>query len=250
MDDVAGFREDRSDDVRPTRVAPSSVALVARRLRSLLAAYLVLTALWSVMGLVLRIAALAPVRRFDEDVVGRLVPRRTDRWNDVAFVVAHGADAWVKIGATAVLALTFWVVWRRWHEVIVVAASLVLEAAVFITVTTIVQRPRPPVTSLEASPVESSFPSGHTAAAAVYSALAVVVFWHTRHRVARAVAVALAVAAPVLVGGARLYQGMHHPSDVAAGAMLGFVTVAVVTIIVGRPDRPAGAAPVGAATTA
>ena len=78
---------------------------------------------------------------------------------------------------------------KRWFEPIVLVASLVIEAAAFIVVTTIVARQRPDVPRLDSSPVGSSFPSGHTAAAAAYFAIAVVVFWHTRRRWARCIAV-------------------------------------------------------------
>ena len=124
--------------------------------------------------------------------------------------------------------------WRRWVEPLLVAVSLILEAATFITVTWFVGRPRPDVVRLEGSPVDSSFPSGHTAAAAAYSAIAVIVFWHTRNRWACAVSVVISVTLPVVVGLSRMYRGMHFLSDVIAGAILGAVSVAVTTIILTR----------------
>ena len=101
----------------------------------------------------------------------------------------------------------------------------------------IVGRPRPDVVRLENSPVDSSFPSGHVAAAAVYGAFAVVVFWHTTSRVARAVAVAAVLAIVGIVAWARLYQGMHFVSDVAAGVTLGVVSLVVCVAVVGRPEQ-------------
>lgn len=209
--------------------------LLVRWSAEVVGAYVALTLVWTLLGLVVKDGPVGWLRAFDDRVATSMVARRTPGWDDVAFYVAHGADTWVKIGATALLAVVFWFLWRRWHEVLVLAVSLILEASVFITVTTLVKRPRPAVPQLEASPVSSSFPSGHTAAAAVYAALAVIVFWHSRSRLWRAVAVALSALAPVLIGTARVYQGMHHISDVVAGAVLGFVTVAVVAVIVGRP---------------
>lgn len=223
--------------------SPSRAGLrhsVRRTALLLVAAFAALVAVWSAMGLLLRSGPMGGVRGFDDDVARSMVTERTPRMDDVAFYVAHGADTFVKIGATALIALVFWLMWHRWNEVAVVVLSLALEAAVFMTVTLIVQRPRPPVPQLETSPVDSSFPSGHTAAAAVYCALAVVLFWHTRHRVARTVAVVLSVMAPALIGLARVYQGMHHVTDTAAGALLGFTTVAIVTVIIGRPRAEQG----------
>jgi len=84
------------------------------------------------------------------------------------------------------------------------------------------------VRPLESSFVQNSFPSGHVAAAAVYGGIAMVVAWHTRSdRLRRGVFVTVAVIT-VAVALGRLHRGMHHLSDVVAGAVLGVVCVAVV----------------------
>ena len=157
------------------------------------------------------------------------------------------AETLVKIVVTAVLALVMYAVWRRWVEPLLLALSLILEAAAFITVTWIVGRPRPDVVRLEDSPVGSSFPSGHVAAAAAYSAIAVIVFWHTRSRWARALSVALSIAIPVVVGLSRMYRGMHYLSDVIAGVVLGAVSVAITTKIL--TSTPQGRIATGSATS-
>lgn len=233
---VEADRTGRAGTAAPPRATDHPrLRVVARGAAAFAGAYIVLVAVWVVVGELIERGPFGGVRSFDERVAEGAVGWRTPGRDDVAFYVAQGADTFIKIGVTAALVVLFWLLWRRWHEVVVVAGSLVLEAAVFMTVTTIVQRPRPDVPQLEASPVSSSFPSGHTAAAAVYTALAVVVCWHTRNRLARAAAVAVTALAPVLIGTARVYQGMHHVTDVAFGALLGLVTVAVVVAIVGRP---------------
>ncbi|HUP71790.1 MAG TPA: phosphatase PAP2 family protein [Acidimicrobiales bacterium] len=113
----------------------------------------------------------------------------------------------------------------------VVIVSLILEASVFISVTWLVRRPRPDVARLEGSPADSSFPSGHTAAAAAYSALVVVVFWHTRNRFARVAAVSICAVVTAIVGLSRMYRGMHYVTDVVAGVVLGVVCVAITAMI-------------------
>ena len=133
----------------------------------------------------------------------------------------------VKIAVTAVLAIVMKLVWKRWREPLMMVVPLVLEASAFITVTYIVSRPRPDVERLESSPVDSSFPSGHVAAATAYGALVVIVFWHVRNRIARAAVVVLSIAIPVIVGWARMYRGMHHLTDVIAGFLLGIASVAM-----------------------
>jgi hypothetical protein len=70
-------------------------------------------------------------------------------------------------------------------------------------------------------------------AAVSYAAIIVVVFWHTRRRWIRVIAVAIGVIIPLCVGFSRLYRGMHYFSDVIFGALLGGASV-IGTVIVLR----------------
>jgi undecaprenyl-diphosphatase len=174
--------------------------------------------------------------RTDQRVANWFVPRRTPTLNDWSLVGSYLAETVTKIIVTAIVVVVLlWIV-KRWLEPLVVAVSLILEAMVFITVTWIVKRPRPAVEALDTSPVHSSFPSGHTAAAACYAAIAVVVFWHTRKLWIRALAVVVTLAIPIIVGVARMYRGMHYLTDVIAGALLGAASVVVVTLILCRAE--------------
>ena len=141
----------------------------------------------------------------------------------------------VKIIATVVLSAAFLWRWRRWSEPALLAGALVLEVMVFVTSSFVVDRGRPPIPQLDSVPPTSSYPSGHTAAAvAFYGALAIIVFWHTRNRVARGVALLVAVLLPAIVGASRMYRGMHHLSDVVAGAVIGLVALGVTYAVVTR----------------
>lgn len=87
-----------------------------------------------------------------------------------------------------------------------------------LTIKPLVERPRPwldwPIVPLVAEDDPNSFPSGHTCAAfAAGMAWARALPW----RWGRLAAVVLAV----LMGLSRLYVGVHYPSDVLAGALIG-----------------------------
>jgi undecaprenyl-diphosphatase len=166
--------------------------------------------------------------RWDEDVSQWFADRRTPLQDDLAHIGAMLADTFVKIGVTAVAVVIVFALWRSWRDVLMIALPLIIEASSFIIVTWLVGRPRPDVPRLEDSPVASSWPSGHTAAAAAYAAIAVVVWWRIENRAARAVSVLVVVAVPLIVGWARLYGGMHHVTDVLAGVLLGLVSVLAV----------------------
>ncbi len=91
-----------------------------------------------------------------------------------------------------------------------------------------------------AAPGFASFPSGHTAKSlAVYGLLAL--FWarSTPSHGERLLAVALALLAVLLVAVGRLRMGVHWPSDVAAGALLGGVWLAALALALDRAEHAA-----------
>jgi membrane-associated phospholipid phosphatase len=241
---VAGLREVK----HPERASGPSAATTGR-LRDtwpiqwrdaglLLACYAALTLIWSAVGwAIVERGDGSEIVRTDERVANWLADRRTPARNDWSLVGSMLSETVVKIVVTAiVVGILLWAV-RRWLDALVVAVSLILEAMVFITVTWIVGRPRPDVERLDGSPVDSSFPSGHAAAAACYIAIAIVVFWHTRRVWIRALAIVLTVPVPIIVGVARMYRGMHFLTDVIAGVVLGVATVVLVTWILCRAEE-------------
>jgi membrane-associated phospholipid phosphatase len=170
----------------------------------------------------------------DQSISEWFVKQRTPGLNSLSFIGSMLSDTVVKIVVTAVLAIAMLIVWKRWLEPLMLSVSLILEALCFITVTTLVGRPRPDVPHLDTSPVGSSYPSGHTGAAVAYSAIVVVIFWHTRRRWIRALAVAVAAILPVCVALSRLYRGMHFFTDVVFGALLGGASVIATTVVLRR----------------
>jgi membrane-associated phospholipid phosphatase len=206
--------------------------------RMLLTCYAVMVGMWTAVGF-------AVVHWTDDTFVGRadvdldqgFADRRTPTWNDLSLAGSLLSETAVKIAVTAIVGAVLLFVFRRWFETLVIAASLVLEAMVFITVTMIVGRPRPDVPHLDGSPVGSSFPSGHVAAAACYGAMAIVLFWHTRRTWLRGIAVVLTIVVPIIVALARMYRGMHYLTDVVAGALLGVASVVLVTHILCRAEE-------------
>ncbi len=199
------------------------------------AAYLAFTVVWCAVGwLLTRRLSDSWLLRLDRSIANWFVDQRTSTLNSLSFIGSMMADTVVKIVVTAIVAIAMLIRWRRWLEPLMVVVPLILEAMAFITITTIVDRPRPDVPRLDSSPVGSSFPSGHVAAAVVYSAIAVVIFWRTRARWMRYTAVVVAVLLPIFVGLSRMYRGMHYLTDVVMGAMLGGASVLFTALILRR----------------
>ena len=76
----------------------------------------------------------------------------------------------------------------------------------------------------------NSFPSGHTCAAFAFAAAGLGTFPAKWAKV-------LALAGAVLMGFSRLYVGVHYPSDVLAGALVGLLAGWIVCTVFARYDR-------------
>jgi membrane-associated phospholipid phosphatase len=209
-----------------------------REVLTLIGFYLLFTGVWFAIGWSLKHPlAHSSIVRTDQHISKWFVPHRTPRLNSLTYVGSMMSDTVVKIVITALVALLVLIIFKRWLEPLVIVVPLVIEASCFITVTTLVGRPRPDVPRLETSPVGSSFPSGHVAAAIVYSAIIIVVFWHTRRVWIRAIAVAVGVIVPICVALSRIYRGMHYFTDVVFGALLGGACVIVCTLVLLRAEE-------------
>jgi undecaprenyl-diphosphatase len=162
------------------------------------------------------------VGRGDVDVSQWLATERSPGLNDVTAVTSEiGGTLTITILAVLSVAVAAFV-WRRWREPMLVAVAVAGEVAIFLVVTMLVDRKRPPVPHLDEAPPTSSFPSGHTAATiALWGALAVLASERARSALVRGLFLTLAVVLPVLVASSRMYRGMHFLSDVLGGVLLG-----------------------------
>jgi undecaprenyl-diphosphatase len=118
--------------------------------------------------------------------------------------------------------------------------SIVGELVIFLATTTVVPQRRPTVPKLDPAPPTSSYPSGHTAAAVcLYGCLAILLLWLYAGRPGARIVACLLFCVPVFVAVSRVYRGMHYPSDVLAGALLGAMWLSLVTRTF-LPHRPWG----------
>lgn len=166
-----------------------------------------------------------------EDAVNEsLEGARTSALTAASTIVSAFGDTSTVVGITFVSCLLLVLVPRLplWREAVFLAAGVSLQSAVFLLITASVDRTRPDVERLDDSPPTSSYTSGHTGAAtALYAGLAVLVLSRVRGPWRRPLA-ALLLLVPLLVGLARLYRGMHHPTDVAGGLLNGSLSLIVV----------------------
>jgi undecaprenyl-diphosphatase len=161
-----------------------------------------------------------------EDGVNRdLADGRTGAGNGVSGFFSAVGSTPVIIAVTAVAAIILRLVLHRWREPLFLCAAVSAQAIVFFFATLVIDRKRPDVSHLDKSPPTSSFPSGHTSAAfALYAGLALVLASVVRYTWLKAL-LGVLILVPVAVAIARLYRGMHHPSDVTASFLNGAACV-------------------------
>jgi membrane-associated phospholipid phosphatase len=188
----------------------------------LVGSYVVLSLVMLALGeLVVHVLLDGPVGRWDEHATSWLADHRTDVLNRVTSWATYIANTEAVVGIALLVSLLL-LVRRRWPEVILLMGGLLVEVTVFLTVNLLVDRPRPDVARLNETPSTSSFPSGHVAASLVmWASIALLVGVVTTNRFARTVAWMPLVVLPALIAFARVYRGMHHPTDVLAGALVG-----------------------------
>jgi undecaprenyl-diphosphatase len=151
------------------------------------------------------------------------------------------------LGSATVLGLTVLAVagflllqglWRR--AVFVIAASL---GGWFINnaLKELFQRPRPDVVPHLREVMTMSFPSGHALqSAAIYLTLGALSMHIARHRLAKWYCMAVATLATALVGASRVYLGVHYPTDVLAGWLIGLSWALLCWMIERILERQAG----------
>ncbi len=170
-----------------------------------------------------------PVHNADLGADQWLARHRTAFWNHATAVGTGMAQTLTVIGVTAVAVIVLRLVTKRWYEAIMLVTAIAGELVIFLAVTVIVPQRRPQVHRLDPAPTTSSYPSGHTAASiALYGCLAILILWLAGGRPATRAAAALLFCIPVFVAFSRVYRGMHYPSDVIAGALLGIAWLSLV----------------------
>ncbi|WP_250004413.1 phosphatase PAP2 family protein [Actinoplanes sp. M2I2] len=205
---------------------PPLIAQTAKRL------LLPVTVLFGVMVglglLVTRVVDHAWPLTAEDDLNRSLEANRDAPLNVISEIVSLIGSTPVIIAVTGVAAFILRVKLGRWREPLFLCLGVTAQALVFFFTTLVINRERPGVHRMDDSPPTSSFPSGHTSAAvALYVGLALLLFTLLRRTWAKRVAWLL-VLIPVGVAFARMYRGMHHPTDVTASFLNGITCVAIM----------------------
>ncbi|MCW2601728.1 MAG: hypothetical protein JWM02_3557 [Frankiales bacterium] len=166
-----------------------------------------------------------PLRTADRRVVRALdLPRGWAR--DLALALTQlGAPVVLEV---ATVALAVVLVRGQRRRLALYAIVSVFGAELLSTLSKhVVARVRPCVDAAFGCPHNASFPSGHAlGAAAFWTAVAVLLLPHAGRKIW-----ALAVVVPLVVACTRVLLGVHYPSDVVAGLLMGWCWTAATTAV-------------------
>lgn len=165
-------------------------------------------------------------QHFDDAVLRWLGAHRTPVL-DAAMLEVTALGTGVVVMMTVIIAALFlWLTRHRQSAVLLGVATvggLVLNNLLKLGF----ERPRPQVIAWGTYALSSSFPSGHAMnSVIVYGTVAYLAARLQRGRGVRALTLAIAAVLIVLVCASRLYLGVHYPSDVAAGLVIGLAWAA------------------------
>lgn len=218
-------------------------------LAAMLLGFAALASLLVALGLALNalLRAAPGFAAWDEGVNDWLAAHRSSMLEHVSWLGSTLAGG-LAIPVVIILFLLVFVATRHWRLAAFVLFVVAVESGSYRVTTLFVHRDRPSVHRLESLPVDASFPSGHTAASlALYGGLALLLVSRVRNRATDALAAFALVVVPVFVAWSRMYRGMHHLTDCAAGVILGIGALCmtifaarVAGVTAARRDTPTG----------
>ncbi|MDQ3697150.1 MAG: phosphatase PAP2 family protein [Gemmatimonadota bacterium] len=165
-------------------------------------------------------------QRFDEAVLGWMAAHRI-YWIERSLLEITALGTGLVVMAIVVVAALFLGLTEHRYSalllLIATAGGIILNNVLKLTFA----RPRPQVFEWATDVLSSSFPSGHAMSSAiVYSTVAYLAARLQRKRWERALTMLVALGIIALVSVSRMYLGVHYPSDVIGGTVIGLAWAA------------------------
>jgi undecaprenyl-diphosphatase len=160
---------------------------------------------------------------------------RGPRWVMEAVRDVTALGGFTVLTLVSVTAVTLLLIRRRWAQAAVFSGAVIFAQVLAEVTKRIVDRPRPAVVAHLDLVYSSSFPSGHALMSpVVYLTLAAILCVTSEPRRERAVLIGLAIALSAAIGVSRVFLGVHWPTDVLAGWILGALIALGASYVVRR----------------
>lgn len=193
--------------------------------------YLVSGALIAIAGIAIfavlaRFVRAGATQAFDDAVMRWMGSHRID-WIEHSLLEITALGTGLVVMTIVVIAALFLSVTKHRYSafllVVATGGGILLNSALKVAF----NRPRPQLFEWATDTYSTSFPSGHAMSAAiVYSTVAYLAARLEKRRWMRLITMTAAFALILLISVSRLYLGVHYPSDVAAGVVVGLAWAA------------------------
>ncbi|MFI6869452.1 phosphatase PAP2 family protein [Nocardia sp. NPDC050406] len=190
--------------------------------------------MWSVMftGLTAVVVRANGPTEVDIDGMQWIVQHRTKALTVVAEVLAIlGGTVCMTLLAMTACGLLIWQ--RQWDAAILVGVTGFGAGVLVVVLKYLVGRDRPPVTGSLASETSHAYPSGHSLGSFVVIGIVMIVALRFLHGIVHRVLPAAAAIVVAAVGLSRIYLGVHWPTDVLAGWILGALWLTLCLTVFG-----------------
>ena len=186
-----------------------------------LGAILALAGTWAFAYLAGRVRE-GSTQAFDDLVMHAVADHQSPRVQQAMLEITFLGTGLVVMMIVAVSAMFLWITRHRYSALLLLFATLgalalnsLLKAGF--------DRPRPQIFQWGTHALTSSFPSGHAmSATVVYSTVAFLAARLEAKRLMRWVVMIIATLLILLICFSRVYLGVHYPSDILAGVLIGF----------------------------
>ena len=184
----------------------------------------------SIMGAICYLAAAFDTFPGDMDALKKFQGLRTPWLDDSALVASSLANTLAAVTLTPAISLALWL-GKRGADAVAVLLVLIPDG-INLALKVLVDRPRPEFSILISPPSNPSFPSGHAVHAFLLFGLLIIIVGETVKPFWLRTAIQGLLGATILACGAsRVYLGVHWPSDVLGGFLLGgFSIVAILWV--------------------
>lgn len=194
-----------------------------------------LAALWWMLGasvivfcLLATLVSMGLTVSFDQAVLLWLNQHASPTLDTFFLSVTHlGGVVFVTLASFLLLAITIWR--KRYYKSLLVVIGMGGAIVLNLILKSIFERPRPDLWEWLITETSYSFPSGHATVSMALALCVVVLVWWTKWRILAVVIAGLYV---VTVGISRMYLGVHYPTDIMGGWLLGVAWISFVSLCI------------------
>jgi undecaprenyl-diphosphatase len=163
-------------------------------------------------------------------------------WVESAMLDLTALGGSTVLGLIVAAVVGFLALQARYHTAMVVAATSISGELLNRVMKNRFLRPRPDVVPHLRAVASSSFPSGHAMESAIiYLTLGAMLMRVAERRATKIYCLAWALVLTLLVGLSRVYLGVHYPTDVLAGWVMGFAWASICWLVAQRFEARTGA---------